>query len=91
MAALAGFAVWLCGWMLFPLHSILLVRPRMLELCDHLAIIYVLQWLLKLILFWPAIAHPRPKLPQTLTIAELLLSSLLFIIAGTTRRNSKMS
>ncbi|KAL2002465.1 hypothetical protein VTN02DRAFT_6732 [Thermoascus thermophilus] len=59
------------------------------RLWNHTAALYGLQWLSTVFVFRSAIIHPLSKRALTFTIAEFSLSTLLLLIALTTRRGNK--
>ena len=86
---LAELITWLYVLVLAILQVVLSAScRRTLELWNHLTAIYAVQCVFKLILLWSAIVHPQLIQPQTLTIAECFLTSLLFFIAVTTQNNN---
>lgn len=64
------------------LHS----SPR---LWDHTAALYGLQWLFTIFVFRSAIIHPVSKRAMIFSATEFALSSLLVLIAFSTRRGNK--
>jgi hypothetical protein len=68
---LAELITWLYVLVLAILQVVLSAScRRTLELWNHLAAIYAVQWVFKLILLWSVIVHPQLIQPQILTIAE---------------------
>ncbi|KAL4896032.1 hypothetical protein BDV59DRAFT_126519 [Aspergillus ambiguus] len=64
------------------LHS----SPR---LWDHTATLYGLQWLFTIFVFRSAVIHPVSRRAMIFSATEFALSSLLLLIAFTTRRGNK--
>ncbi|KAJ9192292.1 hypothetical protein DTO164E3_8431 [Paecilomyces variotii] len=56
---------------------------------NHTAILYGIQWLLTVSVFRSAIIHPLSKRAVILTSTEFALSTVLLLIALTTRRGNK--
>ncbi|RAK98898.1 putative ABC bile acid transporter [Aspergillus ibericus CBS 121593] len=65
------------------LHS----SPR---LWNHTAFLYGLQWVFTVFIFRSAVIHPLSKRAMIFSSIEFALSSLLLLIAVTTRRGNKM-
>lgn len=92
LAAYAGLAVWsyICTLTLFRLILTNSARlsgvPR---LWNHTAVLYNLQWLFTSLIFRSAILHPLSDRAQALMFADFALSSLLALIAVTSRRGNK--
>jgi hypothetical protein len=87
-----GLGTWLYVLALAILQLVLPIsHRRMLKLWSHMTAIYAFQWLLNFILFWSTSLHSKPKLSQIPTIVELILTSLLFLIAGTTGNGDALS
>ncbi|RHZ61323.1 putative ABC bile acid transporter [Aspergillus thermomutatus] len=59
------------------------------RLWDHTATLYGLQWLFNVFVFRSAVIHPLSKRALTLSAVEFALSTLLLLIAVTTRRGNK--
>lgn len=55
----------------------------------HTAFIYCFLWAFDILLFRSAILHPRSKLAQTSTFADFAISSLLVVIALTSRKGNR--
>ena len=90
-AAMARPIVW--GY-IFTLTIIRLVlsraRPALLSnLWHHTAFLYMIQWIFIGLLFRSEIIHPRSHGTQDMTIVNFALSTLLAIIAITSRRGNK--
>lgn len=62
---------------------------RIPHLWSHTAIIYSLQWLFTVTTFRSVIIRPSSKLTQVLIIVEFTLTTLLFVMAITTRKGNK--
>lgn len=90
LAALIGLLTWSYVFILTTLRLTLgHTRWRIPRLWNHTAIIYTCQWLFTMSIFRSVIIHPRSTLAQVLITVEFSLSSLLFIIAITTRKGNK--
>ena len=90
-AAAAGIAIW--GYV-FVLVSIRQLFPRtkssrLPNLWYHTAFLYCAQWILVTLLFRSAIIHPRSNQARALMIGNFSLSSILAIIALTSRKGNK--
>jgi hypothetical protein len=90
-AAWAGIATW--AYILL-LSTARLFRPNppkghSLKLWNHTAALYGCQWLFRTILFRSAIIHPRSMLSRGLAIGDFALSTVLVMIALTTRKGNK--
>lgn len=59
------------------------------RLWDHTATLYGLQWLFNILVFRSAVIYPLSKRALTLSAVEFALSTLLVLIAVTTRRGNK--
>ncbi|EAW12711.1 putative ABC bile acid transporter [Aspergillus clavatus NRRL 1] len=59
------------------------------RLWSHTAALYAIQWLLNVFVFRSAVIHPISKRALTLSAVEFSLSTLLLLIALTTRRGNK--
>ncbi|KAF7118485.1 hypothetical protein CNMCM5793_008011 [Aspergillus hiratsukae] len=59
------------------------------RLWDHTATLYGLQWLFNIFVFRSAVIYPLSKRALTLSAVEFALSTLLVLIAVTTRRGNK--
>lgn len=59
------------------------------RLWNHTAALYGMQWLFNLFVFRSAVIYPSSKRALTLSAVEFALSTLLFLIAVTTRRGNK--
>lgn len=55
----------------------------------HTAFIYCFLWLFEILLFRSAIIHPKSRLAQNLTVADFALTTLLAIIALTSRKGNR--
>ncbi|KAL1981719.1 hypothetical protein VTN96DRAFT_2276 [Rasamsonia emersonii] len=62
------------------------IRPR---LWNHTAALYGIQWLATVFVFRSAIIHPLSKRALILTVLEFSLSTVLLLLALTTRRGNK--
>jgi ABC-type multidrug transport system fused ATPase/permease subunit len=90
-AALASIAVWAYIAILASLRLLFSTTSRWSfpKLWYHTAFIYVLQWCFTVLIFRTAFVHPRSKLQQRLTIIEFALTTLLSLIALTSRKGNK--
>ncbi|KAE8352161.1 ATP-dependent bile acid permease [Aspergillus coremiiformis] len=91
LAAVAKLVSW--GYILFlTLVRLLLssldlhVLPR---LWNHTALLYGLQWLFNVLVFRSAVIHPVSRRATIFSAVEFSLSTLLLLIAVTTRRGNK--
>lgn len=91
LPATAGLISW--GYILFlVLVRLLLSSMDMFSaprLWTHTAILYGAQWLFNVMVFRSAFIHPISKRALILSSVEFALSTLLFLIALTTRRGNK--
>ena len=55
----------------------------------HTAALYGVQWVLNILVFRSQLIHPRSSLTQALTTTEFTLTSLLFLIALSSRKGNK--
>jgi len=89
--ATAGIVSW--GYILFLVLVRLLLSTMDIftapRLWTHTAILYSVQWLLNVVVFRSAIIHPISHRAVTLSSIEFALSTLLLIVALTTRRGNK--
>ncbi|KAM7186969.1 ATP-dependent bile acid permease [Rhypophila sp. PSN 637] len=90
IVAVAGLAVWVYSLVLVSLRLFLgNTQWRVPQIWNHTAAIYSLQWLFLLITFRSVIIRPRSQPAQTLVYVEFSLTTLLFLIAISTRRGNK--
>lgn len=91
LPATAGLISW--GYILFlVLVRLLLSSMDMFSaprLWTHTAILYGAQWLFNVMVFRSAVIHPISKRALTLSSVQFSLSTLLLLIALTTRRGNK--
>ena len=89
--ATAGLISW--GYVLFLVLVRLLLSTMDIftapRLWTHTAILYSAQWLLNIMVFRSAIIHPISHHAMNLSIVQFALSTLLLLIALTTRRGNK--
>ncbi|OQE17014.1 hypothetical protein PENSTE_c022G00900 [Penicillium steckii] len=89
--AIAGLVSW--GYILFLVLVRLLLSTMDLfsapRLWTHTALLYSSQWLLNIMVFRSAVIHPISRHALILSSLQFALSTLLFIIALTTRRGNK--
>ncbi|KAK5789347.1 hypothetical protein VI817_008471 [Penicillium citrinum] len=89
--AIAGLVSW--GYILFLVLVRLLLSTMDLfsapRLWTHTALLYSAQWLFNIMVFRSAVIHPISRHALILSSVEFALSTLLFIIALTTRRGNK--
>jgi len=64
-------------------------KGYVLKLWNHTAVLYGCQWLFGTVLTRSAIIHPRSALSRGLAIGDFALSTLLVMIALTTRKGNK--
>ncbi|KAI6251523.1 ABC transporter [Erysiphe necator] len=69
--------------------ALTMTTRRVSSLWNHTLLLYTLLWLFSLMNFRSIIIHPRPEIVQLTGIFEFLFSSLLFLLAITTRRGNK--
>ncbi|KAJ5573698.1 uncharacterized protein N7459_008125 [Penicillium hispanicum] len=88
---MAGLISW--GYILFLVLVRLLLSTMDLfsapRLWNHTAILYSCQWLFNVMVFRSAVIHPLSRRALVLSSIQFALSTLLFIIALTTRRGNK--
>ncbi|KAK4235430.1 hypothetical protein C8A03DRAFT_36723 [Achaetomium macrosporum] len=90
IAAIAGLTVWVYVLLLTSLRLFMGNTPRRVpRIWNHTAAIYAFQWLFTLVMFRSALVHPRQRITQTLVVAEFALTSLLFVMAISTRKGNK--
>lgn len=90
LAAATGLAVWLYVLVLTTLRLFLgKTRWRVPHLWNHTATIYGFMWLFILVVFRSVFVHPSSRLTQVLVIVEFSLTTLLFLMAITTRKGNK--
>ncbi|KAJ5672890.1 hypothetical protein N7507_002017 [Penicillium longicatenatum] len=89
--AIAGLVSW--GYVLFLVLVRLLLSTMDLfsapRLWNHTAALYALQWLFNIMVFRSAVIHPLSKHALVLSSIGFALSTLLLLIALTTRRGNK--
>jgi ABC-type multidrug transport system fused ATPase/permease subunit len=89
--AIAGLVSW--GYILFLVLVRLLLSTMDLfsapRLWTHTAILYSAQWLFNIMVFRSAVIHPISRNALILSSIQFSLTTLLFIIALTTRRGNK--
>lgn len=90
-AAIAGLAVWsyIGAVTLLRLFNTSTRFVHIPKLWYHTAFLYSLQWCFTALLFRSAIIHPQSKGAQRLTAAEFGLTTILAVIAVTTRKGNK--
>ncbi|KAJ5104570.1 hypothetical protein NUU61_001917 [Penicillium alfredii] len=91
LPAVAGLISW--GYILFLVLVRFLLSTMDLfsapRLWTHTAILYGLQWLFNVMVFRSAVIHPLSRRALVFSSAQFALSTLLLIIALTTRRGNK--
>lgn len=91
LPAIAGLISW--GYILFLVAVRLLLSTMDLfsapRLWTHTAILYGAQWLFNVMVFRSAVIHPLSRQSLILSSVQFALSSLLLVIALTTRRGNK--
>ncbi len=88
--AIIGLAVWVYVLILASLRLLLgNTQWRVPRIWNHTAAIYSCQWLFTLLLFRSVIIRPSSKLTQILVMVEFALTSLLFLMAISTRKGNK--
>jgi len=90
LSAVVGLTVWVYVLILASLRLFLgNTQWRVPRIWNHTAGIYSLQWLFTLIIFRSVIIHPSSRLTQNLVIVEFSLTTLLFLMAISTRKGNK--
>ncbi|KAF2434674.1 bile acid-transporting ATPase [Tothia fuscella] len=91
VAAIAQLATWSYVAALASMRLLLSASSRFSfpRLWYHTCFIYCALWVFTTLVFRSALIHPRSKLSQNLTIADFALSSLLAVIALTSRKGNK--
>ncbi|KAF1915468.1 ATP-dependent bile acid permease-like protein [Ampelomyces quisqualis] len=91
MAEIANVAVWSYVAALASMRLLFSSTGRfsLPKLWYHTAFIYGFQWLLTVLVFRSAIIHPRSDLHRKLVILDFALTSLLFLVALTSRKGNK--
>lgn len=91
VAAIAGIAIWSYIAALASMRLLMSSTSSFSfhRLWYHTAFIYGFQWIFAVLIFRSAIIHPRSGLHQRLTIADFVLTSLLFLIALCSRKGNK--
>lgn len=91
LSAIAGLFSW--GYILFLVAVRLLLSTMDLfsapRLWTHTALLYGAQWLFNVMVFRSAVIHPLSRQSLILSSVQFALSTLLFLIALTTRRGNK--
>ncbi|KAL8377907.1 hypothetical protein RB595_008543 [Gaeumannomyces hyphopodioides] len=88
--AVVGLATWVYVLVLASLRLFLgNTQWRVPHLWNHTAAIYSCQWLFTIAIFGSVLVHPMSQLSQALVIVEFSLTTLLFIMAITTRKGNK--
>lgn len=91
LPAIAGLISW--GYILFLVAIRLLLSAMDLfsapRLWTHTAILYGAQWLFNVMVFRSAVIHPLSRRSLILSSVQFALSTLLVVIALTTRRGNK--
>lgn len=91
LPAIAGLISW--SYILFLVAVRLLLSTMDLfsapRLWTHTAILYSAQWLFNVMVFRSAVIHPLSRQSLILSSVQFALSTLLFVIALTTRRGNK--
>ncbi|KAJ4288261.1 Transporter of the ATP-binding cassette (ABC) [Collariella sp. IMI 366227] len=90
IAAIAGLTVWIYVLVLASLRLFLgNTQWRVPRIWNHTAAIYSIQWLFAVVIFRSELVHPGDGMTQTLAIVEFALTTLLFIMAISTRKGNK--
>jgi len=90
LSAVVGLAVWVYVLILASLRLFLgNTQWRVPRIWNHTAAIYSLQWLFTVIIFRSVILHPSSGLAQFLVVIEFSLTTLLFLMAISTRKGNK--
>lgn len=89
-AAIAGLTVWLYTLVLVSLRLFLgNTQWRVPRIWNHTAAIYSCMWLFLLIILRSVVIHPSSRTTQVLVIVEFSLTSVLFILAISTRKGNR--
>lgn len=92
-AAIVGLVTWLYAALFVNLRLIASVNGKsqwqLPNLWNHTAIIYSVQWLFSIVIFRSVFVNPTSHLAKILVIVEFSLTSLLFVLAITTRKGNK--
>lgn len=90
IAAIVGLVTWLYVLVLATLRLFLgNTKWRVPHIWNHTASIYGLQWLFTLVIFRSVLIHPSSQLVQILVVVEFGLTTVLFMMAMTTRKGNK--
>ena len=91
LAAIVGVAVWSYITILAVLRLALIHTKRISipHLWDHTAALYILMWLTVVFTFRSTVIHPKSGLAANIRYADFALTSLLMLIAVSTRRGNK--
>lgn len=91
VAAIAELSTWTYVAVLASMRLLLSSSSKysFSRLWYHTAFIYCFMWTFNVLMFRSAVIHPRPKLVQSFTIADFAISSLLVIIALTSRKGNR--
>ncbi|KAK0631184.1 ATP-dependent bile acid permease [Lasiodiplodia hormozganensis] len=91
VSRVSGVAVWAYVTILASARLLFSNTKRLSfpRLWFHTASIYCFLWLFEILLFRSAIIHPKSKLGRNLTIADFALTTLLAVIALTSRKGNR--
>ncbi|KAI2623116.1 P-loop containing nucleoside triphosphate hydrolase protein [Hypoxylon sp. NC1633] len=90
LAAVVGLVSWVYVLVLATLRLFLgNTKWRVPRLWNHTASIYGFQWLFTLIIFRSVLIHASSRLAEALIIVQFCLTTLLSVIALTTRKGNK--
>ncbi|KAL2130865.1 hypothetical protein VTI74DRAFT_5839 [Chaetomium olivicolor] len=90
IAAIAGLVVWTYVLVLASLRLFLgNTQWRVPRIWNHTAAIYSFQWLFAVVIFRSELVHSDGRVTQTLAIVEFALTTLLFVMAISTRKGNK--
>ena len=91
VAAIAELSTWTYVAVLASIRLLLSSSSKysFSRLWYHTAFIYCFMWTFNVLMFRSAIIHPRSQLVQNFTIADFAISSLLVIIALTSRKGNR--
>lgn len=92
VAAMSGLACWCYIFILVAIRLFTTEKShyQLPNLWYHTAFLYLVQWVLIALLFRSEIIHPRSHRSQTLMIVEFCMSTILAIIAVTSRKGNKV-
>ena len=92
LAAIGEVATWAYIFVLVCIRLLTAARKpsRIPNLWYHTAPLYIVQWILVALLFRSQIIHPRSPRAQGLMVADFVTTSLLAVIAVTSRKGNRV-